>query len=389
MSVPADSDGRPGSGLTSEEAEERLKRYGPNEPAGDRSGHALAELFSLFCNPLVLVLLGAAGVSAWLGDATGAAIVVTIVLIGAGINFVQTYRSSRAILRLRAGVAVTATVFRDGGWREVPRRAVVPGDLVRLSAGDLVPADARLHSARDLHVQEAALTGESFPVEKQAAGEGAAPLKPGDRGAVYFGTSVVSGTATALVAATGPATALGAIAARLAARPPETEFDRGTRRFGLFILQTVLVLVFFVLLAGAALQRDPLQSLLFAVALAVGLTPEFLPMITAVTLSAGAVRMARRQVVVKHLAAMQNLGSMDVLCSDKTGTLTKSEMELVRITDPFGADAERPLAMAHVNSTFETGIKSPLDAAILRRACPGTAAYRKVDEVPFDFERRR
>jgi Mg2+-importing ATPase len=206
---------------------------------------------------------------------------------------------------------------------------------------------------------------------------------------VFFGTSVVSGIATALVVATGPATAFGAIAARLAHRPPETEFDRGTRRFGLFITQTVLVLVFFVFLTNAALKRDPLQSLLFAVALAVGLTPEFLPMITAVTLAAGAVRMARRKVVVKHLAAMQNLGSMDVLCSDKTGTLTKGEMELVKVTDPFGAESDRPFALAYVNSRLETGIKSPLDVAILRHAAPGIAEYRKVDEVPFDFERRR
>jgi Mg2+-importing ATPase len=377
-------------GLSSDEARERLERVGPNQPAGERNGHLLAELVGLFANPLALVLLGAAGVSAWLGDETGAAIIVAIVLIGAGINFVQTYRSSRAILRLRAGVAVTATVFRDGEWREVPRSEVVPGDVIRLSAGDLVPADAGLLTARDLHVQQAALTGESLPVEKEATHvSNNGPLSPGGRDAVFFGTSVVSGTATAVVVATGPATAFGEIAARLAARPPETEFDRGTRRFGLFITQAVLVLVFFVFLTGAALRRDPLQSLLFAVALAVGLTPEFLPMITAVTLSAGAVRMARQKVVVKHLAAMQNLGSMDVLCSDKTGTLTRGEMELVKVTDPLGADAERPLTLACLNSAFETGIKSPLDAAILRRGQPDTAAYRKVDEVPFDFERRR
>jgi Mg2+-importing ATPase len=384
------SDSPPAPGLSSHDADERLKRFGPNQPAGVRGGHTLVELFGLFTNPLALVLLGAAGVSAWLGDATGAAIIVVIVVIGAGINFVQTYRSSRAILRLRAGVAVTATVSRDGQWREVPRREVVPGDVIRLSAGDLVPADARLLSARDLHVQQAALTGESLPVEKEAAPAGRdRPLKTDGRDAVFFGTSVVSGTATALVLATGPATAFGEIAARLAARPPETEFDRGTRHFGLFITQAVLILVFFVFLTNAALKRDPLQSLLFAVALAVGLTPEFLPMITAVTLSAGAVRMARRKVVVKHLAAMQNLGSMDVLCSDKTGTLTVGEVELVRATDPLGADAERPLVLAHLNSSFETGIKSPLDAAILRHGRPDAAAYRKVDEIPFDFERRR
>jgi Mg2+-importing ATPase len=379
-----------GTGLTSDEAEKRLRRFGPNQPVADRRRLPVAELIGLFANPLALVLLTAAGVSAWVGDATGAGIIVAVVLAGAAINFTQTYRSARAIRRLREGVAVTATVLRDGTWREVPRREVVPGDVIRLSAGDLVPADCRLLSARDLHVQQAALTGESLPVEKDAAGQPAdAPLRPDDPAAVFFGTSVVSGTATALVRATGPATAFGEVAARLADRPPETEFDRGTRRFGLFITQTVFVLVLFVFLVNAALKRDPLESLLFAVALAVGLTPEFLPMITAVTLAAGAVRMARRKVVVKHLAAMQNLGSMDVLCSDKTGTLTRGEMELVRVTDPLGDPATRPFELASLNSSFETGIRSPLDAAILRHQKFDTAAYRKVDEVPFDFDRRR
>jgi Mg2+-importing ATPase len=382
----------PGSGLSTDEACERLRQFGPNRPEGGHSRHSLADLLGLFTNPLALVLLGAAAVSAWVGDRTGAGIIVTIVVLGAAINFAQTYRSARAVRRLREGVAVTATVFRDGAWREVPRHEVVPGDMIRLSAGDLVPADARLLTARDLHVQQAALTGESLPVEKEAAATptpSGASLKPGDRDAVFFGTSVVSGTATAVVVTTGRATAFGEVAARLADRPPETEFDRGTRRFGLFITQTVLVLVFFVFLTNAALNRDPLQSLLFAIALAVGLTPEFLPMITAVTLSAGAVRMARQKVVVKHLAAIQNLGSMDVLCSDKTGTLTRGEMELAKVTDPLGNPTDRPLLPAYLNSSFETGIRSPLDSAVLRRGPIDTTAYRKVDEIPFDFDRRR
>ncbi|HSQ56504.1 MAG TPA: magnesium-translocating P-type ATPase [Gemmata sp.] len=377
------------SGLTSEAARERLRRFGPNQPAAEKSTHLIWELLQLFENPLALVLIAAAGVSVWLGDHTGAAIIVAIVSVGAAINFVQTYRSTRAIRRLREGVAVTATVLRDGEWKEVPRREVVPDDIFRLMAGDLVPADARLLTARDLHLQQGVLTGESFPVEKEAGPTRDGPIDPSDRYSVFFGTSVVSGTATARAVATGPATAFGAIACRLASHPPETEFDRGTRRFGLFITQTVLVLVFFVFLVNAALERDPLESLLFAVALAVGLTPEFLPMITAVTLSAGAVRMARRKVVVKHLAAMQNLGSMDVLCSDKTGTLTSGAMQLVKATDPLGQLAERPFKLGYLNSTFETGIKSPLDAAILSRENFDVSSCRKVDEIPFDFERRR
>jgi P-type Mg2+ transporter len=391
MTTAADGAGAPlGAGLSGDEARARLAQYGPNEFV-TRGRLPLAELFGLFTNPLALVLIGAAIVSAVVGDPTGAGIIIAVVLISAAINFAQTFRSHRAMQRLREGVAPTATVLRDGRWEELLRREVVPGDVIRLCAGDLVPADSRLLSGRDLHVQQAALTGESLPAEKEAVANRppAAPLHPDDCDAVFLGTSVVSGTATALVVATGRATAFGEIAARLAERPPETEFERGTRRFGLFITQTVIVLVFFVLLVNAALRRDPLESLLFAVALAVGLTPEFLPMITAVTLAQGAVRMARRKVVVKHLAAIQNFGSMDVLCSDKTGTLTKGEMELVRVTDPFGQPSERPLALAYVNSFHETGIKSPLDAAILRRVPFDAGAYRKRDEVPFDFERRR
>jgi Mg2+-importing ATPase len=378
------------TGLTSEEARRRLDHFGPNQPAAERHGALLSEVLAPFLNPLAVVLVVAAAVSAAAGDTTGAAIIVVIVLAGSAINLVQTWRSSRAIRRLREGVAATATALRDGRWCEVPRAEVVPGDLIRLGAGDLVPADARLLTARDLHVQQAALTGESLPVEKEAGGDRPdGPVRPGDPDAVLLGSSVVSGTATARVVATGPATAFGEVAARLGERPPETEFDRGTRRFGLFIAQTVLALVFLVFLVNAAQRRDPLQSLLFAAALAVGLTPEFLPMITAVTLARGAVRMARRKVVVKHLAAIQNLGSIDVLCSDKTGTLTKGEVDLARSTGPFGEPSDRPAELAALNSYFETGIKSPLDAAIVRARSFDPAAYRKCDEVPFDFERRR
>lgn len=378
------------AGLSSDEARARLSDAGPNEPATRRSGHSFVQVLAPFISPLSLVLIAAAVVSAVLGDPTGAGIIITIVIAGSVINLVQTWRSSVAMRRLRETVAPTATVRRDGDWREVPRAEIVPGDVIRLSAGDLVPADARLLDARDLHVQQAVLTGESLPAEKEARRSPAeGPLRPDDLDAVFLGTSVVSGTATALVLATGRATMFGEVAARLAERAPETEFDRGTRRFGLFITQTVFVLVLFVFLVSAIEKRDALQSLLFAVALAVGLTPEFLPLISAVTLARGAVRMAKRHVVVKHLAAIQNLGSMDVLCSDKTGTLTTGEMTLAQATDPFGAPADQPALLAAVNSHFETGIKSPLDAAILRTRAVDPVQYQKIDEVPFDFERRR
>jgi Mg2+-importing ATPase len=374
-------------GLTTEDARDRFQRFGPNVPGPEPSGHRLRDIIGPFANPLVLILVAAATVSASAGDSVGAGIILGIVFISAVIDHFQTTRSRAAMRRLREGVAVTATVRRDGAWVEIVRSEVVPGDIVRLAAGDLVPADACLLAARDLHVQQSALTGESMPVEKEARDDGR--NSPDNPGRVFFGTSVVSGMATAEVRATGAATAFGEIVARLASRPAETEFDRGTRRFGLFITQTVLVLVLLVFLTNAVQKRDALESLLFAVALAVGLTPEFLPMITSVTLAAGAVRMARRKVVVKHLAALQNLGSIDILCSDKTGTLTCGEMRLTRVVDAAGEPAVEPARLAALNSAFETGIRSPLDTAILRDHLMDTAAFRKRDEVPFDFERRR
>jgi P-type Mg2+ transporter len=377
-------------GLTSDEARDRLAASGPNEPAAPPRTDTVKTIILLLANPLVLILLIAAAVSAFLGEVVSAAIIVGIVIVGGAVNFFQSFRSQRALDRLRRGVASTATVLRDGQWQEVPRRELVPGDIIRLSAGDVVPADARLLQAKDLHVQQAALTGESMPVEKESREPSEPPTQPASRcNAVLMGTSVVSGTATAVVEVTGRATAFGDIAARLAARPPESEFERGTRRFSFFIMQTVVFLVLFVFLVSIALRHDALQTLLFVVALAVGLTPEFLPMIIAVTLAQGAVHMARQKVIVKHLAAMQNFGSMDILCSDKTGTLTSGSMALEQKLDPFGQPSDQPFVLAYLNSFHETGIKSPLDAAILQNGHPDIQAYHKLDEIPFDFERRK
>lgn len=379
------------SGLTAIDAARRLAQHGPNEPAPPRHVGPLVQFLRFCTNPLVLILLIASVASTLVGETTDAAIIATVVIVSVVLNFFQAYRSERAVIRLREQVAPTATVLRDGEWIEMPRREVVPGDIFRLSAGDLVPADARLIISRDLHVQEAALTGESMPVEKQSPGaQSPSDSTQSESDRVLLGTSVVSGTATALVIATGPRTAFGQIAERLAARPPETEFDRGARQFGFLIMRTVFFLVLFILLVNLSLGRNALESLLFAVALAVGLTPEFLPMITTVTLSMGAVRMARKHVIVKHLDAIENFGSIDVLCSDKTGTLTAGQMRLDRSLDPFGNPSNRAFALAYLNSLFETGINSPLDTAILAAAKPAEADdYRKLDEIPFDFERRR
>ncbi len=377
-------------GLATDEANARLAQFGRNEPAESRTHSVFADIWRVLANPLVLILTIAAVASAFLGEVVDAAIIFIIVGVSAAIDLAQTRRSQGAITRLRDRVAPTATVRRDGDWKEIDRRQVVPGDIIRLSAGDLIPADARLLTARDLFVQQAALTGESLPVEKQPT-DAAASTRADTPNMVFFGTSVVSGTATAEVLQTGSRTSFGDIAARLGEAPEETAFDRGLHGFSRMLAATVLTLVVFLLAVSVARHRDPLQSLLFAVALAVGLTPEFLPMITTVTLSRGAVVMARKKVIVKHLSAIENLGSVDILCSDKTGTLTSGTLSLDRSLDPFGNASDHTVELAFLASYFETGVRSPLDQAILHGQGRSAVVsdWQKLDEVPFDFERRR
>jgi len=381
-------------GLSSAEAARRFAVYGPNEPAPVRRLSAVVQLLHLFANPLVVILLVASAIAGSLGQKVDALIIVTMVVLGVSINFWQSYRSQQAAERLRSSVSPTATVCRDGAWLETPLRNVVPGDVFRLSAGDLVPADARLLESRDLSVQQSMLTGESLPADKTASANAPsiapdAATDPNAPHLVFLGTSVVSGTGTGLAIATGPKTMFGDIALRLGSRVPETEFEHGLRRFSLLILRTTVVLVLFIVLMGIAFKHDPFESLLFAVALGVGLTPEFLPMISSVTLTQGALRMARDQVIVRHLPAIQDFGSIDILCSDKTGTLTSGVMQFDRSVDPVGAASPRALTLAFINSSFETGIRSPLDKAILQQAAVDVAGYRKIDDIPFDFERRR
>ena len=377
------------AGLTTSEAERRLIAHGPNEAQADLRANPFATLIELFGNPLVLMLLAAATLSGVLGDRIGAGIIVAMVVSSVTLNYVLSHRSKRAAERLREGIAPTASVCRDGAWGEVPRRSLVPGDLIRLAAGDRVPADARLLESRELHVQQSALTGESAPMEKDACEQPQGPVGAEARHLVFLGTSVIAGTATAIVLATGSGTAFGDVAARLSERPPPTEFERGLAGFARLIMRTVVGLVLLVVLAGIALHRPLLETLLFALALAVGLTPEFMPMITTVTLARGAMRMARHRVVVKHLAAIEDFGSMTVLLSDKTGTLTRNETEVFASVDPKGDPSARTASLAHLNSALQTGIRSPLDDAILRGCSPQQDPPRKLDEIPFDFERRR
>lgn len=381
------------AGLTQREAEVRLRQYGFNDPVPRKHGALIFELLALLLNPLVVILLIASLISVSVGQSVDASIIFVIAMLSVTLNFIQTYRSQRAVQKLHDHVCLTATVLRDGSWREVRREEVVPGDVVRLGAGDLIPADGQLLESRDLFVQQAALTGESMPAEKaagsvsSATSEAVKSAESLDR--IFLGTSVVSGTAVARITATGARTSFGLISAKLRERPPETEFERGLRQFGMLIMRAVLFLILFILVVRVALHKDAFESFLFAVALAVGLTPEFLPMITAVTLGRGAVRMAREQVIVKRLPAIQNLGSIDILCSDKTGTLTTGVMTLQSAIDARGEASDHPLALAFLNSKFETGIRSPLDSAILQRQLSGLEGYTKRDEIPFDFNRRR
>jgi Mg2+-importing ATPase len=376
-------------GLMTREAERRLLESGFNESESAAIRSTLHELLRVTLNPLNVILLAAGIGAAVLGQTVDAVIIASMVLLGSGLYFWQTFRSNRAVRDLHAQVAPTAMVLRDGRWGRIARRTLVVGDIIQLSAGDLVPADARLLRTTDLHVQQAALTGESMPAEKDANLDTTAGGAADAPNLVFLGTSVVSGTGSAVVFATGSQTAFGEVVERLAARPDETEFERGARKFAMLILRTVVLLVAFVLIANLTLGRDPFQSLLFSVALAVGLTPEFLPMITTVTLAQGAIRMAREKVIVRHLPAIQNLGSIDILCTDKTGTLTEGAMSVEESLGPFGAADERALRLAALNSHFQTGLRSPLDEAILARGSADTAGYTKTDEVPFDFERRR
>ncbi|SCK28114.1 magnesium-translocating P-type ATPase [Vogesella sp. LIG4] len=384
------ANGSMANGLSGNEAAARLARFGPNLLREHRRHSLLRQYLSRFKNPLVLILLAASAVSAFSGDVTNFFIISCIVLMSVTLDFVQEYRANAAAEKLRQSVAVRTTVLRDGKPQQVAISQVVPGDIVLLSAGDLIPADGLVLEARDFFVKQALLTGESFPVEKKP---GALPDSASDiqdaSNAVFMGTSVISGSARVGVVGTGANTALGEIADSVARPAEPTSFDIGARHFGLLIMRLTMLMVMFVLLVNAFFHKPWLESFLFAVALAVGLTPELLPMVISVTLSRGALRMARQQMVVKRLSAIQDLGSMDTLCTDKTGTLTEAKIRLEQHVDAAGQPSERVLQLAYCNSYFETGLKSPLDEAILEHSHIDVSSWNKIDEVPFDFERRR
>ena len=382
--------GADANGLTASEAALRRLRYGPNALEERRRLSLPLKFLSRFRNPLVIILLVAAGVSALTGDLTSFIIISTIVLMSAALDTVQEFRAEQAAEALKVSVALKEQVLRDGKEVTVLGEDLVPGDVVLLAAGDLVPADGRLLEARDFFVNEALLTGESYPSEKHARDEGVdSPEVASATNAAFMGSSVMNGSARLMVCGTGLATQLGQISSSLRRAPPPSALDQGAHKFGMLIVRFTGALVLFVLLINLLFHRPWLESFLFAVALAVGLTPELLPMIISVTLARGAIRMAKVQVIVKRLGAIHDLGSMDVLCTDKTGTLTEAKISLERQVALSGADSSHVLDLAWLNSHFQAGLRNPLDAAIIESGPPRDAGWTKIDEVPFDFQRRR
>ena len=379
-------------GLSAAQAAARLAVVGSNTLDEAREPGALRLLLRQFANPLVLILSIAVLLALVLGEWINAIIIVTIVLGSALLSVVQEYRANSAVAELKKRLALSSRVIRDGHEQQVPPTTLVPGDVIVLKAGDLIPADGVVIEAADFLVTEASLTGESFPVEKRPGIVGAEASLAGRSNCVFLGASVRSGMARVLLVETGRRTAFGAVSVRLRDPQPETDFQRGVRHFGNLLLRVMLAIVPFVLIVNALLDRPLVDSLLFAVALAVGLSPELLPAIITVTLSAGARHMSRRGVIVRRLAAIENLGSMDVLCTDKTGTLTEGRIVLSETLDEVGRDDPEVRRLAFLNAALESGIDNPLDQAIVRAgqsAGLDSSAARKIDEIPYDFRRRR
>ena len=382
-------------GLSAAEAEARLKRYGQNEIAREKRQSPLARLLDNLKNPLV-ILLTALGVLSYLtGDLRATVVIFVMVLLGLVLRFYQEMRADNAAEKLKAMVNITATTVRDGKDAEVALKFLVPGDIIRLGAGDMVPADARLLSAKDLFLNQAALTGESLPVEKRPVPVPAGIQNPLDLPNICFlGTAIESGTATAVVVHTGERTYFGSLAASIVGKRELTSFDKGINKFTWLMIRFIAVMVPAVFLINGLSKHNWLEAFLFAMAVAVGLTPEMLPMIVTVNLSNGALAMARKKVIVKRLNAIQNFGAADVLCTDKTGTLTQGKIVLEKHLDVHGHESERVLHYGYMNSYYQTGLKNLLDEAILDHGhleedLKVKTDFHKIDEIPFDFQRRR
>src|ERR1035437_3215820 len=382
-------------GLSEAEAGSRLKQFGANEIAREKRQSALMRLLSNIKNPLVL-LLTALGVLSYLtGDHRATVVIFVMVILGVVLRFVQEMRADNAAEKLQAMVSNTATLVRGGKEQEVSLKMLVPGDIVRLAAGDMVPADVRVLSAKDLFLNQAALTGEALPVEKKAAPAPAELQNPLELPCLCFlGSNVESGSATAVVVQTGSRTYFGSLAASIVGQRELTSFDLGINKFTWLMIRFIAIMVPAVFLINGLTKHNWLEAFLFAMAVAVGLTPEMLPMIVTVNLSKGALAMARKKVIVKRLNAIQNFGAMDVLCTDKTGTLTQGKIVLEKHLDAHGDPSEKVLQYGYPNSYHHTGLKNLLDEAILdhkelREHLKADEKYHKIDEIPFDFVRRR
>jgi len=381
------------TGLAADEARQRLLRYGPNVLTTDQQSGFGTIFIHAVLNPLVILLTALVTVSFATGDNRAGIVMTAMIVLGVGLKLIQEAKADHAAAKLKAMISLNATVIRGGQPMEIPISQLVPGDIVTLAAGDMVPADVRIVSAKDLHVTQSSLTGESLPVEKFDTETNPTTSVPIELTSIAFlGTSVESGSATAVVIATGGQTCLAGMAESLSRQPEESAFDRGISRFTGLMLRFILVMVPLVFLINGMTRGNWTEAFFFAIAVAVGLTPEMLPMIVTVCLSRGALAMSRQQVIVKRLNAIQNLGAMDVLCTDKTGTLTMDQVILERYCDVGLQDSETVLALACLNSHFQTGLKNALDRAVLEHlkahTLPELRDYRKVDEIPFDFQRR-
>jgi Mg2+-importing ATPase len=376
-------------GLTDKEALERLYRYGSNLLKPKRKAHWLALLALQFKSPVILILIFAAGLSAFLRDVTDALIILGIVLVSGLLGFWQEKGAANAVGKLLAIVQIKSSILRDGKQAEVPVENVVPGDVVVLNAGDNIPGDCLILESKDLFVNEAALTGETYPVEKSA---GILPPETplNERtNTLFMGTHVVSGTAKSVVVLTGTYTEFGKVSERLKLKPSETEFEHGIRRFGYLLMEITLTLVIAIFAINVFLVRSVLDSFLFSLALAVGLTPQLLPVIISINLSHGAKHMAQEKVIVKRLSSIENFGSMNILCSDKTGTLTKGVVQLHSAIDINGIESEKVIFYSYINAFYETSFTNPIDEAIRSYRKFDISRYQKLDEIPYDFIRKR
>jgi Mg2+-importing ATPase len=376
-------------GLTTSQASERLERFGPNRLKDDEKQTVLGLFLNQFRSPIILILIFATLVSAFLKDWLDSIIIFFIVIGSALLSLVQEYGANQAGEKLKSQLTIKANALRDGRPILAPSETIVPGDIVLLSAGSLIPADGIILDAKDFFVNQAVLTGETFPVEKKKGLIPAQASLAERTNTVYMGTNVSSGSARLLIVETGRRTAFGQIAHRLALRPPETEFERGIRQLGFLLTEVMLILVLVIFALNVFFNKPVLDSLLFSIALAVGLTPQLLPAIISINLSRGSQEMAAHGVIVRRLEAIENFGSMDVLCTDKTGTLTQGVVKLDGAVDVAGRPSGEVFRLAYLNAHFQSGLSNPMDEAILSSAAADIHQTRKVDEIPYDFVRKR